>query len=322
MSNIGADEGFPRVPQSEPHRGELDAATGMATTGHEWDGIKELNTPMPRWWLWVFYATHVFALGYILLFPAIPLLRDATPGILGWHARSEVAQEIDTVAVARADQIERIRTLPIEQVAGDETLRDLAVRSGASAFKVNCVQCHGSDAAGSPGFANLNDDDWLWGGTLGEIAQTISHGVRYAGDDETRISEMPAFGRDGMLDRDQVATVAQYVLSLSGAAPANPRGAEVFADNCAACHGSGAEGNRELGAPRLSDAVWLYASDPASIRAQIYAPRHGAMPAWGQRLDPATIKQLAIYVHSLGGGEASGDAATAPDEEATGAGGS
>ncbi|WAJ31358.1 cytochrome-c oxidase, cbb3-type subunit III [Jeongeupella avenae] len=303
---MGADEGFPRVPESEPHRGEIDQPTGTATTGHEWDGIKELNTPMPRWWLWVFYATHVWALVYIVLFPAIPLLKDSTTGLLGWHSRSEVAEEIDTAAVARADQFERIRNLPIEQVADDETLRNLAVRGGESAFKVNCVQCHGADAAGGIGFANLNDDDWIWGGSLEAIEQTIAHGVRHAGDDETRLSEMPAFGRDGMLDREQIAAVTRHVLSLSGAGPADPAGATVFADNCAACHGASGEGNRDVGAPRLSDAVWLYSSDPAAIRAQIHNPKHGAMPSWSQRLDPATVKQLAIYVHSLGGGEEEG----------------
>ncbi|WP_244487646.1 MULTISPECIES: cytochrome-c oxidase, cbb3-type subunit III [unclassified Aureimonas] len=300
---MGKDEGFPRVPGSEPHRGDIDEVTGTATTGHEWDGIKELNTPMPRWWLWVFYATHAFALVYILLFPAIPLLTSSTPGLLGWHARSEVAEEIDTVETARADQVERIRTLPIEQVASDPTLNDFAVRGGESAFKVNCVQCHGSDAAGGVGFANLNDDDWLWGGSLEAIAQTITHGVRYAGDDDTRISEMPAFGKDGLLDRDQISAVTRHVLSLSKSGPADAAGADVFANNCAACHGGNGEGNRDVGAPNLSDAVWLYSSDPASIRAQVNSPRHGAMPAWGQRLDAATIKELAIYVHSRGGGE-------------------
>nr|WP_244487971.1 cytochrome-c oxidase, cbb3-type subunit III [Aureimonas sp. Leaf454] len=300
---MGKDEGFPRVAGSEPHRGEIDAATGTATTGHEWDGIQELNTPMPRWWLCVFFACQAFALVYIFLFPAIPLLNSATPGLLGWHSRSEVAEEIETVAAARAGEVEKIRSLPIEEVAADPVLRDLAIRGGESAFKVNCVQCHGADAAGSVGFANLNDDDWLWGGSLDAIAQTVTHGVRYAGDDETRISEMPAFGKDGLLDRDQIAAVTRHVLSLSKASPPDAAGAQIFTENCAACHGDGGEGNREVGAPRLSDAVWLYSSEPAAIRAQINAPRHGAMPAWGQRLDAATVKQLAIYVHARGGGE-------------------
>ena len=313
MTDIGTDKGIPRVPGSEPYRGDVDQASGTATTGHEWDGIRELNTPMPRWWLWVFYATQVFALGYILLYPAIPLLKGATIGLLGWNARSEVSKEVDTVAAGRSEMLDKVRTLPIEQVASDPLLRDLAVRGGESAFKVNCVQCHGADAAGSSGFANLNDDDWLWGGSLDAIMQTITHGVRFAGDDETRLSEMPAFGKDGILDRVQIAAVTRHVLSLSRAGPPDATGAEVFSDNCAACHGGDGEGNRELGVPRLNDAVWLYSSDPEAIRAQISSPHHGVMPAWGQRLDAVTVKQLAIYVHSLGGGEAASETTASVD---------
>lgn len=303
MSDIGADKGFPRVPGSEPHRGEVDRPTGTPTTGHEWDGIKELNTPMPRWWLWVFYATHVFALGYMLLYPAIPLLKDSTTGLLGWHSRSEVAQDLSAADAARVEIHAKIRDLPLKAIVNDETLREAAIRGGYSAFKVNCIQCHGTDATGSSGFANLQDDDWLWGGKLEDIQQTITHGVRFAGDEETRISEMPAFGRDEILERPQIQAVTRHVLALSGAGPDDATGAEVYAQNCVACHGEKGEGNRELGAPRLNDAVWLYSSDPAKIEQQIVSPRHGAMPAWGQRLDPATIKQLAVYVHELGGGE-------------------
>ncbi len=295
------DQAQPKIPTGEaPAR---DAVTGTPTTGHEWDGIAELNTPLPRWWLWIFYATQVWALAYIILFPAIPLLNDATAGVLGWNSRSSVAEQISAAEQARAGLYERIRKLPVEEIAADEELRRVALRSGQSAFKVNCVQCHGADAAGSAGFANLNDDDWIWGGTLAEIEKTIIHGVRFAGDPDTRNSLMPAFGRDGILKPAQIDAVTSYVLSLAGRGPTNAEGEKVFAENCVACHGAKGEGNRELGAPRLSDAVWLYSADRATIRAQIASPKHGAMPAWGGRLDPATIKELAIYVHSLGGGE-------------------
>jgi cytochrome c oxidase cbb3-type subunit 3 len=303
MSDIGADKGFPRVPESEPHRGHIDAPTGIATTGHEWDGIGELNTPMPRWWLWIFYATHVWALGYIILYPAIPLLRDGTTGLLGWHSRLEVAQEIDTVEMTRADLYARIGELPLESIAADEELKQVAFRGGESAFKVNCVQCHGADAAGTIGIANLNDDDWIWGGTLDEIHYTINHGVRFTSDPDTRYSEMPAFGRDEILDRTQIAAVTDHVLALSGEGPDNADGAALFADNCASCHGERGEGNHDMGAPQLNDAVWLLSGDRGTVQRQIHTPRHGAMPAWGQRLDAATIKQLAVYVHGLGGGE-------------------
>jgi cytochrome c oxidase cbb3-type subunit 3 len=295
------DQAQPKVPTGEaPAR---DAVTGTPTTGHEWDGIEELNTPLPRWWLWIFYATQVWALAYIVLFPAIPLLNDATAGVLGWHSRTAVAEQIGAAEQARAGLYERIRALPVEEIAADEELRRVALRAGQSAFKVNCVQCHGADAAGSAGFANLNDDDWIWGGTLAEIEKTIVHGVRFAADPDTRNSLMPAFGRDDVLKPREIDAVAAYVLSLAGRGPVNAEGEKVFAENCVACHGARGEGNRELGAPRLSDAVWLYSADAAAIRAQIVSPRHGAMPAWGVRLPPATIKELAIYVHSLGGGE-------------------
>jgi cytochrome c oxidase cbb3-type subunit 3 len=300
-----SDRGYPAVPGTAPT--EVDVATGTETTGHEWDGIKELNTPLPRWWLWIFYVTHIWALGYIILYPAIPLFNDATSGLLGWNSRAEVETEMSDVELGRADIMARIRDEPLKAIVEDEGLRTASFRGGESAFKVNCVQCHGADAAGSAGFANLNDDDWIWGGTVEDIHTTIVHGVRFAGDPDTRISDMPAFGRDGMLDRTQIEQTTQFVLALSGQphdAAVAEAGAPLFADNCAVCHGEAGEGNRELGAPQLNDAIWLYSGDTESIRRQIHTPRHGVMPAWGQRLDPTTIKQLSVYVHGLGGGEA------------------
>jgi cytochrome c oxidase cbb3-type subunit 3 len=172
---------------------------------------------------------------------------------------------------------------------------------------VNCVQCHGSGAAGSAGYPNLNDDDWLWGGTLADIETTISHGVRFEQDADTRVSQMPAFGADGILDGAGIAAAAEYVLSLSGGehdAALAETGKTLFADNCAACHGETGAGDRAFGAPALNDAIWLYGSARENILAQIGKPRHGVMPAWTHRLNATTIKQLALYVHSLGGGEA------------------
>ena len=300
-----SDHGKPSEPGGAPH-GEIDAATGTATTGHEWDGIRELNTPLPRWWLWTFYATTVWALVYVILYPAIPLIGDATAGLLGWHSRHQVEQDMQAAVAGRAELFARIRDEPLDAIIGDEALRTAAFRAGASAFKVNCVQCHGADAAGSFGYANLNDDSWLWGGTPEAIETTIRHGIRFDGDPDTRYSEMPAFGRDQILSRDQIEAVTQFVLSLSGQphdAALAGLGKPLFSDNCAACHGEQGEGNQELGAPRLADAIWLYGPSPETIRAQIEMPRHGVMPAWGQRLDATTIKELAVYVHGLGGGE-------------------
>ncbi len=294
---------------STEHRGpddrEVDQVTGTETTGHEWDGIRELNTPMPRWWLWTFYATIVFAIGYTILYPAWPLINTATSGVLGWSSREQLSVAQAVQANANADRIAAIESRSIEEIVADDQLRPFAEAAGRAAFKVNCVQCHGSGAEGGPGYPNLNDDVWLWGGTLEAIHTTLMHGVRYALDDDTRISEMPAFG-DGILERDQISDVAWYVRKLSGQSfdeDGADRGEMIFVDNCAACHGEQGEGMNELGAPALNDALWLYGGGHADIMTQVRLPKHGVMPAWGNRLGETTIKELTVYVHSLGGGE-------------------
>ena len=279
----------------------FDEVSGVVSTGHEWDGIRELDNPMPRWWLWTFYATIAWALAYMVAYPAWPLITSATSGVLGWSSRGDLRAELSAAETVRAEYAARVAELPVEEILADDTLRQFAVSAGGAAFRVNCVQCHGSGAAGSPGYPNLNDDEWLWGGTAEDIRATIAHGVRFAGDDETRFSEMTAFAE--ILDRDQVATVATYVKSLSEGGDAAGPGADIFAENCASCHGEDATGMAELGAPDLTDAIWLYGSSQAEIAAQIRAPKHGVMPAWQGRLGETTVKELAVYVHSLGGGQ-------------------
>jgi len=285
---------------------ERDAVTGTETTGHEWDGIRELNTPLPRWWVWTFYATIVWSLGYVIAYPAIPLISNATTGVLGWSSRGDVATAVADARAAQSGMLERIASTDLETINADADLQAFAVAGGKSAFAVNCSQCHGSGAAGSAGYPNLNDDDWIWGGDLDSIYTTIAHGIRHDTDEDTRLSEMPAFGADELLEREQISDVADHVLSLSGLdhdAAAAERGAEIFADNCAACHGDAGEGIRDLGGPALADAIWLYGGDKASIIAQATRPKHGVMPAWSTKLDDVTIKQLAVFVHALGGGE-------------------
>jgi cytochrome c oxidase cbb3-type subunit III len=285
---------------------EKDDVSGTEMTGHEWDGIKELDTPMPRWWLWSYWATVVFSLGYVIAYPAWPLVHGATPGLLGYSSRSDLVQELADAKTAQKGQLEQISALSLEDIRKDPKTLEFAVAGGKAAFRINCIQCHGSGAAGGKGYPNLNDDDWLWGGTLDQIHTTLQHGIRYTADADTRQSLMPAFGVDGILTPEQVSDVADLVLKMSGQqvdAAAADRGALVYKDNCAACHGENGEGNRELGGPRLTDAIAQYVSDKASIVAQINKPRQGVMPAWGSRLDAATIKQLAVYVHGLGGGE-------------------
>jgi cytochrome c oxidase cbb3-type subunit 3 len=295
----------------------IDQPTGTETVGHEWDGIEELNTPLPRWWLWTFYATILWALVYVVLYPAWPLIDKATDGTLGWSSRGDLAKEMSAAEAARQGVVSKIAATDIEQLAASPELMQAAIAGGAAAFKVNCVQCHGAGAAGSPGYPNLNDDDWIWGGTLTEIEYTITHGIRWEGADATRANFMPAFA--GVIEGAQVDAVAGHVLSLSGKAKANPAGAQLFADNCAACHGAGGEGMVAMGAPALNDAIWLFGGTAGEVKKQILAPRHGVMPAWNERLDPVTIKMLAAYVHSRGGGQKTAPAApAAPAAEPTG----
>ncbi|MDP9592447.1 UNVERIFIED_ORG: cytochrome c oxidase cbb3-type subunit 3 [Shinella zoogloeoides] len=282
----------------------IDEISGVETTGHEWDGIRELNNPMPRWWVWTFYATILWAIGYTIAFPAWPLVSDATRGVLGWSSRANIATELAEAKQAQSAFVDRIANSSLQEIMADPQLSQFAIAGGASAFKVNCAQCHGSGAAGGAGFPNLNDDDWIWGGSVDDIYQTIAHGIRNPGDDETRTSEMPAYGE--ILEPVQIKQVAAYVVSLTGT-PSDASlvlpGRQIFADNCAACHGDDAKGNREFGAPNLADAIWLKGEGEAAIAAQVRAPKHGVMPSWLPRLGDASVKQLAIFVHSLGGGE-------------------
>lgn len=283
---------------------QIDELSGVETTGHEWDGIQELNNPMPRWWLWTFYATIVWALAYTIAYPAWPMISSATTGVLGYSSRAEVKTELAAAEAAKGSYIEAIKSDSLDQIMADPNLRNFATAAGAASFKVNCIQCHGSGAQGSPGFPNLNDDEWLWGGNINQIYKTIAHGIRFPGDEETHLSEMPAFA--DILEPKQVNEVAAYVASLSGKADTPdlvPAGAKVFADNCAACHGENAKGNRDMGAPDLTDAITLYGEGQSAIARQIRHPRHGVMPAWGARLGDVNVKELAVFVHSLGGGE-------------------
>ena len=293
----------------------IDEPTGTPTVGHQWDGIEELDTPLPRWWLWTFYLTIIFAIGYVIAFPAWPMLDRATSGLLGWSSRGQLAEQIDLAQVAQQGMRDTLARTPIERLPDDSALMAQAVAGGRAAFAVNCSQCHGSGAAGSQrlGYPNLNDDDWLWGGDLKAIEYTIFNGIRQPGHPDTRSSVMPAF--EGAFEPQQLEALVSHVLSLSGKGRSTSLGAQTFADNCAACHGNRGQGNREVGAPRLNDAIWLRGSTAEDIRRQVLQPRMGAMPAWGDRLDPVTIKMLAAYVHSLGGGEDFVEVAKDPEVE-------
>jgi len=274
------------------------------TTGHEWDGIREYDKPMPRWWLNTLYLTIVWAIGYTIAYPAWPLLTGATPGLLGWSSRGDVAAEIAKVNAQNAEIEAKLLATPMEQIAADADLARFASAGGAAVFRTYCAQCHGEGAAGSKGYPNLQDDDWLWGGEITTLEETIRHGIRFDADDDTRLSDMPQFGE--LLEKDEITSITNYVRSLSGKdhdAAAATAGTELFAENCAACHTDAGTGDRDVGAPNLTDAIWLYGSDADTIEKTITFSRSGVMPAWQGRITDAQIKQVAFFVHQLGGGE-------------------
>ena len=292
----------------DAHKNEVDAVTGVTTTGHEWDGIRELNNPLPRWWLWTFYACILWSVLYWIAYPAWPMVSNYTYGVLGWKSRDAVQVQLEDLRAQRAVFADKLASASLEQIEANPELLTFARAQGRAAFGDNCAPCHGSGAAGSKGYPNLNDDDWLWGGSLEQVQQTILHGIR-SNDPDAHVGDMLAFGRDGILQRPDIVAVADYVRSLSnlpvpaGVTPDLAKGKEVFAANCAACHGDEGKGNPELGAPNLTDGIWLYGSDRDTVIASITNGRAGIMPAWAGRLDGSTIKALTVYVHSLGGGK-------------------
>lgn len=297
------DEILENLPEHEKSKVE---AGDHSTTGHEWDGIKEFDKPVPRWWMWTYILSIVFSLGYVVAYPAIPLVNDYTKGLLGWSSRDAVEQEISAAKQAQSKYIDALQTASLDQVKDNEELMTFAINGGKSAYSVNCVQCHGTGATGSVGYPNLNDDEWLWGGKLEDIYTTIQHGIRFDEDDDTRLSEMPAFLTDELLEKPDILKVAHFVRAFTGLehdADSAAAGAEIFADNCAACHGENGQGDQEQGSPNLTDAVWFYGSDYDTIVATISNGRKGVMPAWAHRLDDTVIKQLTLYIHSRGGGQ-------------------
>ncbi len=283
---------------------KVDKETGIETTGHEWDGIEELNTPMPRWWLWTLYATIVWGVGYTIAYPAWPMISGATAGVLGFSTRGEVATQMAEHEAKNAELVTALNDADLVTLAAGDDLHRYAVSRGQSVFAAQCSQCHGAGAAGAVGYPNLLDDDWLWGGQLDQIAYTVRHGIRNETDFDAHYSAMPAFG--DILEREEVDNVVDYVLSLSNAeidAASAEAGAAIYMDNCAACHGEQALGDPGLGAPNLADAIWLYGGDRETVKYSVENARFGIMPAWGQRLDEEDVRAVSVYVHSLGGGE-------------------
>ncbi len=278
------------------------------TTGHSWDGIEEFDNPMPRWWLWTFYATIVWAVIYMIFYPAWPLVSSATAGLLGYSTRGAVAVEIGRFEARNAEWFERLVSTDLEAIREDADLQRFAVNAGAAVFRAQCSQCHGAGGAGvqAGGFPNLNDDEWLWGGTMEDIHQTVLYGIRNADFPDARWSQMPAFGRDGILTDEEIDQVVEHVLAISRQphdATLAAAGAEVYDINCSGCHGANGEGDPFGGAPALNNAIWLYGGSRETIRYSVVNTRFGIMPGFANRLREAEIRAVAAYVHQLGGGQ-------------------
>lgn len=288
---------------------ERDEVSGTETTGHEWDGLKELDTPLPRWWIFIFVGTIVISIVYWVLMPAWPLANSYTPGTLGFSDRANVAAEVQTLRSARAPMFERLAAASTSDIAADPELQEFARAAGEAVFGDYCRTCHGAGGAGAPGYPVLADDVWLWGGSLADIEHTLRVGIR-SDHAETRMSQMPAYGRDALLTAQQIGDVSEYVISISAArerlspdAAAAARGAVVYQEQCALCHGATGAGDRTQGAPSLNDDVWLYGGTREEIQQQIELGRGGVMPSWETRFDAGTLRALAYYVHEMGGGE-------------------
>lgn len=273
------------------------------TTGHEWDGISEYNVPAPRWWLIVWLVTIVWSIIFWFFYPTWPTVSGNSKGSLGWTQYTQLKESQEEIDKIRDKYFKEISTKSFKEIMADEELMEFALNGGRAAFKENCAACHGSGAQGFKGYPNLNDDDWLWGGTIDDIYTTLLYGIR-ASHEKTRFNQMPSFGMDKILTKKEIDDVAEYVLSLSDkAAKTNKIGQKIFSENCVACHGADGKGNQALGAPNLTDKIWLYGSEMDDLRYTIYYSRAGLMPHWKDRLSDPVIKQLSIYVHSLGGGK-------------------
>jgi len=289
---------------------QVDKITGQTTTGHEWDGIRELNTPLPRWWVWTFYACILFSVVYWVLYPAWPLATSYTKGLFGTTNRLAVADDLAAIKAQRAVTEAGLDKASVSEIVADKKLLGLALAHGKAAFGENCAPCHGSGGQGGKGYRNLTNEDWLWGGKVEDILTTVTHGIRADYDKSTRAdasTNMPRFGADGILKADEIRQVASYVRTLSKLPPlagADPAaGKTLFADNCVVCHGEDGKGKLEVGSANLTDGLQLYGSDEKDLLFTITNARNSTMPAWGARLDPVTLKAVAVYVHSLGAGQ-------------------
>lgn len=302
---------------SDDKKKDVDGLSGIETTGHEWDGLKELNNPLPKWWLFTWYVTIAWGVAYWVAMPAWPLISTHTKGLMDYSRREVVMQQVDEAKGKQQEFRDKLVATDLPDILKDEGLLHFASSAGKAAFGDNCAACHGQGAAGVDGlYPNLNDDEWLWGGTIDEIYTTIQYGIRNDHDD-SHSGDMMAFGRDEILTGDEINLLVDYLQDISGQEAMDAEAkklvsytdedgdlAGLFPENCAACHGDDAKGLPEMGAPNLTNNIWLYGGDEQSLRATLHNGRRGVMPSWVGRLDDATIRSLAVYVYSRGGGVA------------------
>ncbi len=287
-------------------RPERDPLTGQWTTGHSWDGIKELKTPVPVWWVSTFLISIAFSILYIVLNPSFPSPAGKAFAMNPVSTREGLAIRLEEAAARMEGMNARLLERPLEEISRDAELARFAFNAGRALYQVHCIGCHGPGAAGQAGqFPALVDDDWIWGGTKADIHQTIRYGIRNE-DPDSRQSQMPVFGQ--ILQPHEIDQLADYVLVMGETQPGDARRTghpahALFQQQCASCHGADGRGNIEFGAPNLTDAIWLYGGTRAEIRQQIAAPRMGMMPGWHQRLTDAEIVALTVYIHGLGGGQ-------------------
>ncbi len=285
---------------------EIDAATGVETTGHAWDGIKELNNPLPRWWVILFWISIIWSVVYWVFMPSWPGVTGYLKGVRNHSERANVDAAVSAIKASRGDQLKRLLGAEsVEAIETDPDLLQYAMTAGESLFGDNCATCHGAGGQGNDGYPALVDDDWIWGGKLSDIQTTIRHGIRST-DPNTRFNQMLAYGQGGLLPADQISDLVEHVVRISGReanAAAAARGAVLFEQQCASCHGPDGKGQQALGAPNLTDGIWLYGGDRQNIQRSLYFGRGGVMPAWTDRLSEEEIAAIAVYVHSLGGGE-------------------
>lgn len=285
------------LPGADPHTGNrrIDPVTGYDTTGHDWGGIQELNTPFPKIAAVALLLTFLYSVVAWVLLPAWPTGRDYTKGLLGLDQGRMARDGYQAVDAVRQGWLSRFIDPNFSALASDDLLMAQALPAAARLFADNCAACHGSAGAGGPGFPALDDADWLWGGEPEAVAETIAIGINAT--DDSRLAEMPVF--DWLEPADRQA-LADHVAALpSGQAPDDSPGATLFAENCAACHGDGGTGGLMAGAPSLADRSVIYGQDPTSVLATLKHGRRGVMPAWIGRLTPTEINLLALYVATL-----------------------